>query len=245
MTETSAEAPEGVHHYAVAEEVPFHISKYWHQRHKIWSKFDEGVWMTDDAWFGVTPEPVANKVAEHVATAPESRTQLIDAFAGAGGNTIAFALSGRWERIFAVEKDPKVLACAKHNAEVYGVANKIWWIEGDVFEMMKSRLKFQGKDTVVFGSPPWGGPTYTDFEVFDLGMMEPYPLEKMFTTFTAKNRSAVLYLPRTSDLRQLAKRAKGDEKLKVTHYCMNGASKALCVYFGDFTFVGGPQRERG
>lgn len=51
--------PDGVHHYDDAEDVPFEISKYWHQRHDIFSKYDEGIWMTDDAWFGVTPEPVA------------------------------------------------------------------------------------------------------------------------------------------------------------------------------------------
>ena len=44
-------------------------------------------------------------------------------------------------QIFAVEKDPKVLACAKHNAEIYGVAKKILWIEGDVFDVLQGRLK--------------------------------------------------------------------------------------------------------
>ena len=82
---------------------------------------------------------------------------MIDAFAGAGGNTIAFALSGRWNQIFAIEKDPKALACAKHNAEVYGVAKKIWWIEGDSFTVLPKRLKQSAKNAVVFGSPPWGG----------------------------------------------------------------------------------------
>jgi hypothetical protein len=51
--------PDGVHHYDDADQVPFEISKYWHQRYDIFSKYDEGIWMTDDAWFGVTPEPVA------------------------------------------------------------------------------------------------------------------------------------------------------------------------------------------
>jgi trimethylguanosine synthase len=51
--------PDGVHHYDSAEDVPFEISKYWHQRYDIFSTYDEGIWMTDDAWFGVTPEPVA------------------------------------------------------------------------------------------------------------------------------------------------------------------------------------------
>ena len=157
MGAPAQELPDGVHHYSSAEEVPFHISKYWHQRHKIFSKYDDGIWMTDDAWFGVTPEPVAQKIAEHVATAPKSKTILIDAFGGAGGNAIAFARSGRWNQIFAIEKDPKVLACAKHNAEVYGVDKNIWWIEADVFDTLAKRLKALAKNAVVFGSPPWGG----------------------------------------------------------------------------------------
>ncbi|KAF2481857.1 RNA cap guanine-N2 methyltransferase-domain-containing protein [Neohortaea acidophila] len=234
MGAAGTDQPKGAHHYYSADEVPFAISKYWHQRYNIFSKYDDGIWMTDDAWFGVTPEPVAQKIAEHVATAPESKTVLIDAFAGAGGNTIAFALSGRWKQIFACEKDPQVLACAKHNAEVYGVAKKIWWIQGDVFNALSKQLKGLAKDAVVFGSPPWGGPTYADYEVFDLAHMQPYSLDKLYTSFSGPASHVVLYLPRTSDLRQLVKLAEDDDKLKVTHYCMHGASKALCVFFGDF-----------
>ena len=33
--------------------------RYYHQRYSIFSKYDEGIWMTEDAWYGVTPEPVA------------------------------------------------------------------------------------------------------------------------------------------------------------------------------------------
>jgi hypothetical protein len=34
-------------------------NSYFRQRHKIFSKYDEGVWMTEDAWYGVTHEAVA------------------------------------------------------------------------------------------------------------------------------------------------------------------------------------------
>jgi hypothetical protein len=37
-------------------------ASYWAQRYRIFSKYDDGVWLTDDAWFGVTPEPVAKFV---------------------------------------------------------------------------------------------------------------------------------------------------------------------------------------
>ena len=97
-------------------------------------------------------------IAAHVAEAASARkTILIDAFAGVGGNTIAFAKSGRWERIFAIEKDPVALACAKHNAEIYGVSKKIFWIEGDCLLQMKKRFSQMGKNVVIFASPPWGG----------------------------------------------------------------------------------------
>ncbi len=51
--------PEGVHHYQTLSEVPWDLQKYWHQGYSIFSKYDDGVWMTDDAWYGVTHEDVA------------------------------------------------------------------------------------------------------------------------------------------------------------------------------------------
>lgn len=85
---------------------------------------------------------------------------IIDCFAGVGGNTIHFALSGRWERVYGIEKDAEVLACARHNAEIYGVADQIEWIEGDCFDLLKDVVGRDGGDgsgAVLFGSPPWGG----------------------------------------------------------------------------------------
>lgn len=136
------------------------------------------------------------------------------------------------------------------------MAKQIWWVEGDVFEHLRKRLKTVAKNAVLFGSPPWGGryspcrcvltetdrrltdvslgPTYSDLEVFDLSIMEPYPLARLYDTFAALSEFQVLYLPRTSDLRQVAKYAKKGEKIKTVHYCIRGASKAICVFFGEF-----------
>ncbi|KAF4533996.1 RNA cap guanine-N2 methyltransferase [Lasiodiplodia theobromae] len=234
-TQTLDAEKQKIHHYDEFDQVPGNIQKYWDQRYDIWYKYDEGVWMTDDAWFGVTPEPVACRIAEQVASAaPASKTAIIDAFAGAGGNAIAFARSGRWERIFAFEKDPDVLKCAKHNAEVYGVANKIWWVEGDCFEIMKKRFPSFDESMVVFASPPWGGPTYRGDNVFSLKTMQPYNLNKLYKSFTKVAKEVVLYLPRTSDLNQLAKYVPEGQKIQVAHYCVWGASKALCAFYGDF-----------
>jgi trimethylguanosine synthase len=93
-------------------------------------------------------------MADH---SPAHKSVIVDTFAGAGGNVIAFALSGRWERVFAIEKDPEILKCAKANAKIYGVEKKIYWIQGDCFEQIQTRFKPLGEKVVIFASPPWGG----------------------------------------------------------------------------------------
>ena len=113
--------------------------------------------MTQSAWFGVTPEPVALAIAQHTSTAPPNKTIVIDAFAGVGGNAIAYALSRRWERVFAVERDAETLECARRNAAIYGVGEEITWIHGDAFEVLRERLRDVAAEAVVFASPPWGG----------------------------------------------------------------------------------------
>lgn len=158
------------------------VPRYWHQGYSIFSKYDDGIWMTDDAWFGVTHESVAkyvaslklqplpnqvSTIAKHVGEAT-NKSIIVDAFCGVGGNTIAFALSGKWKRVYAIEKDATTLACAKHNAEIYGVSDKITWFHGDCFEIlgaMESRTEktvdalkaIVGQFGVIFASPPWGG----------------------------------------------------------------------------------------
>ncbi|KAL4922885.1 RNA cap guanine-N2 methyltransferase-domain-containing protein [Aspergillus aurantiobrunneus] len=229
------EPPPGVHHYENRGQVPWDIQNYWSQRYDIFSKYDDGVWLTDDAWFGVTPEPVATKIANQIAhSAPPDRKVLVDAFAGAGGNTIAFALSGHWKRIYAIEKEPAALRCAQHNAKVYGISDKITWFLGDCFEIIKSQLKDLAPYSVLFASPPWGGPGYRSASVFDLRTMEPYSLSTLYTEFSLFSPYIILYLPRTSDLNQLAGMVQDNAPAPVMHYCMRGASKALCIFYGGF-----------
>lgn len=97
-------------------------------------------------------------VADYLAqSAPADRSILIDAFSGAGGNTIAFARSQRWDRIMVIEKDPAVMECAKNNARIYGVEEKISWVVGDVYEVLENIPDDIRNSCVVFASPPWGG----------------------------------------------------------------------------------------
>jgi trimethylguanosine synthase len=100
---------------------------------------------------------IVSKIAAHVGeSAPKNKTIIIDAFAGVGGNAIAFARTGRWDQVFAIEKDAKTMKCAKHNAKIYGVNKKIVFTTGDCFDIIKRRFNNNDK-VVIFGSPPWGG----------------------------------------------------------------------------------------
>jgi len=72
--------------------------------------------------------------------------------------------------------------------------------------------------------------------------MQPYGIGQLYTEFTALSNDVVLYLPRTSDLNELAVYAKkhqkeSGKKMEVAHYCIRGVSKALCAYFGGFEFT--------
>ena len=112
---------------------------------------------------------LGRKLAQNIAdSAPADKSIIIDPFCGVGGNTIAFALSGRWKRVYAIEKDEATLQCAKHNAEIYGVSDQITWFRGDCFEILglneestenavwELQLIIQ-MHGIIFASPPWGG----------------------------------------------------------------------------------------
>ena len=78
------------------------------------------------------------------------------------------------------------------------------------------------------------GPGYRSDEVFNLKTMEPYSLQKLYDEYSVFSKHMVLYIPRTSDLKQMAKLVPDGHKATVMHYCMEGASKALCIFYGDF-----------
>ena len=61
--------------------------------------------------------------------------------------------------------------------------------------------------------------------------MQPYNLDGMMRAFNKITTKVALYLPRTSDIRQLAAWQQ-EGQLFVMHYCVRGASKAMCAYFG-------------
>jgi trimethylguanosine synthase len=69
--------------------------------------------------------------------------------------------------VIAIDIDPIKIEIARHNAEIYNVADRIEFIVGDFLELAPSL-----RAHVVYLSPPWGGPTYLNAEVFDVKTMD-------------------------------------------------------------------------
>jgi len=191
--------------------------------------------MTSDAWFEVTPEKIAAKIAEHILQV-ESITCVIDAFCGVGGNAIQFAQSPKCKKVVAVDMNPAAIACAKHNAVIYGVSDKIEFLQGDFFDLIDGRLKDVGANAI-FLSPPWGGPEYRADQIFDLERMEPYSGSQIIHAAEKITPNLALYIPRTSDLNQLAKLIPDGTTIRAIHYCAKQRSKALTAYFGALSAI--------
>lgn len=163
------------------------LIKYWHRRYQLFLKYDQGVRLDAESWFSVTPEKIAVHHAERCRC-----DLIIDAFCGAGGNAIQFAFT--CERVIAIDIDPVKIEMARHNAEVYGVADRIEFIVGDFI-----RLAPKLQADVVFMSPPWGGPQYIHQDVFSLSSLLPVGGSELFQLASGISSHVAMFLPRNVD----------------------------------------------
>ncbi|KAM6318389.1 trimethylguanosine synthase isoform 2-T2 [Aegotheles albertisi] len=208
------------------------LAKYWAQRYRLFSRFDEGIKLDREGWFSVTPE----KIAEHIAIRVSQSFNcdiIVDAFCGVGGNAIQFALTSK--RVIAIDIDPEKLSLARHNAEVYGVADQIEFVCGD-FMVLAADLRAD----VVFLSPPWGGPDYATAEIFDIQTMicpDGYPFKAPhccdFWLSKKITNNIVYFLPRNADIDQVASLAGPGGKVEIEQNFLNNKLKTITAYFGD------------
>ncbi|XP_043591838.1 trimethylguanosine synthase isoform X1 [Bombus pyrosoma] len=198
------------------------LMKYWFKRYRLFSKFDQGIKLDRESWYSVTPE----KIAEHIAQRCKCDT-IIDAFCGAGGNAIQFAFT--CERVFAIDIDPAKIEIARNNARVYGVEDRIEFIVGD-FIKLASKLSAD----VVFLSPPWGGPEYTKNETFDLNnIMHPIGGVNLFNIARKITDHVAYFLPRNVDTMQLAMLASVGGGVEVEQNFLDRKLIALTAYYGE------------
>uniref|UniRef100_A0ACD6A446 Uncharacterized protein n=1 Tax=Avena sativa TaxID=4498 RepID=A0ACD6A446_AVESA len=174
---------------AAAEAV---AGKYWAVRHSLFSLYDHGVRMDAEGWYSVTPEAVA--AAQAARATPGSL--VVDAFSGVGGNSIQFALRGCY--VVVVEIDPRKVELARHNARIYGVEDKIEFVVGDFFHLAPYL-----KADLVFLSPPWGGPSYSQTQVYTLDLLQPKDGYTLFQAAKKISPNIIMFLPRHVDITQL------------------------------------------
>ncbi|KAM6216122.1 trimethylguanosine synthase [Rhynchocyon petersi] len=206
------------------------LMKYWVQRYRLFSRFDDGIKLDREGWFSVTPEKIAQHIAERVSKSLNCDI-IVDGFCGVGGNAIQFALAGK--RVIAIDIDPVKIDLARNNAEVYGVAEKIEFICGD-FLLLASHLKAD----VVFLSPPWGGPDYATAETFDIRTMispDGYPLEvlRVYTLSQMITSNIIYFLPRNADIDQVASLAGPGGEVEIEQNFLNNKLKTVTAYFGN------------
>jgi trimethylguanosine synthase len=132
---------------------PFHSGdnvvpdKYWAQRKRLFSRFDAGIKLDREGWFSVTPEAIANHIARRMASACTCSTfdrsdssgglVLLDAFAGVGGNAIAFANRPEVSLVICVDTSIERLRLAANNCRVYNIpTEKVVFIHGDACRVL-------------------------------------------------------------------------------------------------------------
>lgn len=224
------------------------------QRRRYFSLYDKGCLLDRVGWYSITPELIANQIAERCRC-----DTIVDAFCGVGGNAIAFAQT--CERVIAIDNDETRLRLARHNAAIYGVADRIEFVLGDFVRFAETLVGRGGTRQggrvvdVVFLSPPWGGPSYLhgtnptppsdaskhpEFQLSDVGPIHGSELFKLAERITP---NIAYYLPRNMNLQEVSDLVtnteidghKGKKKARVVEVeeeWMGVKLKALTCYFG-------------
>jgi len=223
------------------------------QRRRYFSLYDEGCLLDRVGWYSVTPELIANQIAERCRC-----DTIVDAFCGVGGNAIAFAQT--CERVIAIDSDETRLRLARHNAAIYGVADRIEFLLGDFVQFAKTLIGRGGARQggrvvdVVFLSPPWGGPSYlqgtdssspsdsSQHPEFQLSDVTPIHGSELFKLAEHITPNIAYYLPRNTNLQEVSDLVtnaemgiKGKNKarmVEVEEEWMGEKLKALTCYFG-------------
>ncbi|TFK48368.1 S-adenosyl-L-methionine-dependent methyltransferase [Heliocybe sulcata] len=211
--------------YTNEDEVPEDLRKYFSQRHRFFSLYDSGALLDHVGWFSVTPEAIAANIAERCRC-----DVILDAFCGVGGNAIQFAM--RCERVIALDTSLTRLRLARHNAALYGVADRIEFILADYVDFAKSHIARDKtrKIDVVFLSPPWGGPGYIDgtsaldpsvpktptpsaaeHPSYSLTSIQPIPGKELFDLTRGVTKNVAYYLPRNVRLEEVSELISAEE----------------------------------
>lgn len=193
--------------------LPHECKKFWPRRYDLFSLYDDGIFMTAEMWFSVTPEKLAVFTAKLVKILLPQAETILDVCCGAGGNTIQFAKE--FKSVGAIDINERNIYCTIHNCEVYETADNVWTVNADWNEIKDSKdwipHGFQNKEKpfdFIFCSPPWGGVNYNKKQSsFDLDNLQPLAFDNLCQSFTKLSTNFGLFLPKSSNFDQLSNMA--------------------------------------
>ena len=110
------------------------------------NKFSKDILYDEDAYYMSCPEVVANYLAE-LLKSYKTAVELCSAI----GITVC-ALAKHMDKVYGVEIDSKRIEMAKNNAKLYGVSDKVEFIQGDVLD---TNLLKNIKASVAVLDPDW------------------------------------------------------------------------------------------
>jgi trimethylguanosine synthase len=118
---------------------------------------------------------------------------------------------------------------AKHNATIYGVADRIEFIIGDFFQLAE-RLKAD----CLFLSPPWGGPEYMKDDIYDVEKsLRPAAASELMRVGKQITNNIAMYLPRNANCEQLALLTGPKGAVEIEQNFLDRKLVALTAYYGD------------
>lgn len=231
--------------------------KFYRKRRYLFSKFDQkiydsathselGIKLDNESWYSVTPESVGEYISERVNSAlGSSKLNIIDAFAGWGGNVIQFGK--RCNKVYGCEIDDTKIQYWQNNCKIYDVTNyKI--LNKDYLESTSADFDNSHIDAV-FLSPPWGGPGYLKMEKYSFDYMTPN-FNDILTKSLEFSKNLILYIPRNTDVseicsvlsiyaKKMSEMGRENEIVfeieRLGHY--SGATSVIIVYTGDLANI--------
>lgn len=153
--------------------------------------------------------------------------------------------------VIALDVSRTRLALARHNAQIYGVADRIEFVLSDFLSFVKSygvnsHSGQSRKIDVVFLSPPWGGPAYLEgspkhqdesisdeYPLYSLSSIRPVDGSELFHVSRTITKNIAYYLPRNTRVKEIGELLSGaDETVEIEEEWMGNKLKALTCYFG-------------
>ena len=110
------------------------------------------------------------------------------------------SFSKEFKRVFANDLYQEKISITKNNSKVYNCPENIIYFTHDFLT-----LNLEGENIdYVFLSPPWGGPEYKNEEIYSLKKWITPDIEKIIEKSLKISKNIMIYLPRNTDLEELA-----------------------------------------